>query len=60
MSEDRADNIRVSLRAELIRRLAIGDETHEALGVEFDRALQTIANFASRNRDEIRRAKQVR
>jgi hypothetical protein len=59
MSEDRADNIRGSLRAELIRRLAIGDETHEALSVEFGRSAQTIHNFASRNKDEIRRAKQV-
>jgi hypothetical protein len=59
MAEDRADNIRGSLRAELIRRLAIGDETFDQLAEEFDRAPQTIANFSSRNKAEIRRARQV-
>jgi hypothetical protein len=59
MSEERADNIRGSLRAELIRRLAIGDETFDQIAEEFGRAPQTIANFSSRNRDEIRRARQV-
>ena len=59
MAEDRADNIRGSLRAELIRDLALGDLTHEQLGERYGRAPQSIANFSSRNADEVRRARQV-
>jgi hypothetical protein len=33
--------------------------THEQLAEKYDRQLQSIHNFASRNKDEIRRAKQV-
>jgi hypothetical protein len=59
MSEDRADNIRGSLRAELIRDLAMGELTHKQLGERYGRAPQSIANFSSRNAAEVRRAKQV-
>jgi hypothetical protein len=59
MPEDRADNIRGSLRAELVRDLALGELTHEQLAEKYDRQVQSIHNFASRNKDEIRRAKQV-
>ena len=59
MAEDRADNIRGSLRAELIRDLALGELTREQLGERYGRAPQSIANFSSRNADEVRRARQV-
>ena len=52
-------DIRGSLRAELIRDLALGELTHEQLAETYDRHPQAITNFASRNKDEIRRAKQV-
>jgi hypothetical protein len=59
MATSETPDIRGALRAELIRRLALGDETHEELGVEFERSTQAITNFSSRNKDEIRRTKQA-
>jgi hypothetical protein len=52
-------DIRGSLRAELVRDLALGELTHEQLAEKYDRVPQAITNFSSRNKDEIRRAKQV-
>jgi hypothetical protein len=52
-------DIRGSLRAELIRDLALGELTHPELAEKYGRAVQSIANFSSRNSDAIRRAKQV-
>ena len=52
-------DIRGSLRAELIRHLALGELTHEALAEKYGRAQQSIANFATRSADAIRHAKQV-
>ena len=52
-------DIRGSLRAELVRDLALGELTHDQLAEKYERAPQTIANFASRNKAEIRRARQV-
>jgi hypothetical protein len=54
-----APPIRGTLRAELIRRLAVGDETHEVLAVEFGRSTQAVKQFAARNADEVRSAKQA-
>lgn len=59
MATAETPDIRGTSRTELIRRLAVGDETHEQLGVAFDRSAQTISNFASRNKDEIRLARQA-
>ena len=56
---EQTPDIRGSLRAELIRDLALGELTHEQLGERYGRAPQSIANFSSRNADEVRRAKQV-
>jgi len=36
-----------------------GELTHEQLGERYVRAPQSIANFSSRNADEVRRARQV-
>jgi hypothetical protein len=52
-------DIRGSLRAELIRDLALGELTHEQLAEKYSRAQQSITNFSHLNRDEVRRAKQV-
>jgi hypothetical protein len=52
-------DIRGTLRAELVRDLALGDLTHEQLAEKYERHPQAITNFSSRNKDEIRRAKQV-
>jgi hypothetical protein len=52
-------DIRGSLRAELVRDLALGELTHEQLGEKYDRTTQAIHEFSSRNKAEIRRAKQV-
>jgi hypothetical protein len=52
-------DIRGSLRAELVRDLALGELTHPQLAEKYGRAQQSIANFSSRNSDAIRRAKQV-
>lgn len=54
-----APPIRGALRAELIQKLAIGEQTHEELAVEFDRTLDAIRQFSSRNKDEIRSAKRA-
>jgi hypothetical protein len=51
--------IRGALRAELIRRLAVGDQTHEELGIEFGRSTQAVKQFAARNADEVRSAKRA-
>jgi len=59
MTEERAEKIRGSLRAELVRDLALGELTHEQLAEKYDRHPQAITNFSSRNKDEIRRARQV-
>jgi hypothetical protein len=52
-------DIRGSLRAELVRDLALGELTHPELAEKYDRHPQAITNFASRNKAEIRRAEQV-
>jgi hypothetical protein len=59
MTEERAEKIRGSLRAELVRDLALGELTHEQLAEKYNRHPQAITNFSSRNKDEIRRARQV-
>jgi hypothetical protein len=48
-----------SLRAELVRDLALGELTHEQLAEKYGPAQQSITNFSHRNADAIRRAKQV-
>jgi hypothetical protein len=52
-------DIRGALRAELVRDLALGELTHEQLGEKYDRTTQAIHEFSSRNKAEIRRAKQA-
>jgi hypothetical protein len=59
MATSETPDIRGSLRAELVRDLALGELTHDQLGEKYDRHPQAIANFAFRNKAEIRRAKQV-
>jgi hypothetical protein len=54
-----APAIRGALRAELVRDLALGAETLDQLAVKFERSLDAIKQFSSRNKDEIRRAKQA-
>jgi hypothetical protein len=54
-----APPIRGALRSELIRELAVGDQTHEALGIAFGRSTQAIHQFSARNAEEIRLAKQA-
>jgi hypothetical protein len=39
--------------------LALGKLAHEQLAEKYDRVAQAITNFSSRNKDEIRRARQV-
>jgi hypothetical protein len=51
--------IRGVLRTELVRDLALGAETHERLAEKYGRSHDAIRHFASRNKDEIRRAKQA-
>jgi hypothetical protein len=59
MATSETPDIRGVLRAELIRDLALGELTHDQLAEKYDRVTQAISNFASRNKDEIRRAKQA-
>jgi hypothetical protein len=59
MATAETPDIRGALRAELVRDLALGELSHEQLGEKYSRYPQAISNFAGRNRDEIRRAKQV-
>jgi hypothetical protein len=58
MAEDRAPDIRGVLRTELICDLALGELTHVELAEKYGRSTQAINSFSSRNKDEIRRAKQ--
>jgi hypothetical protein len=51
--------IRGAVRAELVRDLAVGAETHDQLAGKYDRSPDAIHQFSSRNKDEIRRAKQA-
>jgi hypothetical protein len=51
--------IRGVLRTELVRDLALGTETHDQLAEKYGRTVQAIHQFSSRNKDEIRRAKQA-
>jgi hypothetical protein len=51
--------IRGVLRTELVRDLALGAETHAQLAEKYGRSTQAVHQFAQRNRDEIRRAKQA-
>lgn len=59
MATSETPDIRGVLRAELIRDLALGAETHEQLAEKYGRVTQAISNFSARNKDEIRRAKQA-
>jgi hypothetical protein len=59
MATAEVPDIRGSLRAELVRDLALGELTHEQLAEKYDRHPQAISQFSVRNKDEIRRAKQV-
>lgn len=59
MATSEVPDIRGALRAELVRDLALGELTHEQLGEKYDRTTQAIHEFSSRNKAEIRRAKQV-
>src|SRR5512133_813462 len=54
-----APPIRGALRAELIRDRALGELTIEQCAEKFDRSVDAIKQFSSRNAAEIRRAKQV-
>ena len=58
MSEDRAPQIRGVVRAELVADLAIGELSHDQLAEKYERSRFAIDQFSSRNRDEIRLAKQ--
>lgn len=51
--------IRGVLRTELIRDLALGEQTYELLASKYGRSHQAVKQFAARNADEIRRAKQA-
>jgi hypothetical protein len=54
-----APRIQGVLRTELVRDLALGAETHDQLAEKYGRSLDAIRHFSSRNKDEIRRAKQA-
>jgi hypothetical protein len=56
---EKAPRIQGVLRTELVRDLALGAETHDQLAEKYGRGIDTIAHFSSRNKDEIRRAKQA-
>jgi hypothetical protein len=59
MATTETPDIRGALRAELVRDLALGELSAEQLSEKYDRTVQAIYNFTSRNKAEIRRAKQV-
>lgn len=54
-----APPIRGTLRAELVRDLALGDHTYEVLAERYGRSHQAVKQFAARNADEIRLAKRA-
>jgi hypothetical protein len=54
-----APPIRGALRAELVRELALGELTHDQLAEKYERSPDAIKQFASRNKDEVRRTKQA-
>ena len=54
-----APRIRGALRTALIRDVAVGELTREQLAEKYGRSLPAIHQFATRNSDEIRLAKQA-
>jgi hypothetical protein len=54
-----APPLRGALPAELVRELALGELTHDQLAEKYERSPDAIKQFASRNKDEVRRTKQA-
>ena len=59
MATAETPDIRGAVRAELVRDLALGELSHNRLAEKYDRVPQAIQNFTSRNKDEIRRAREA-